>query len=97
VTVWPVQLIMDDTKQTAHLIVVGEVSLSELCAWLQHYVSPHDDQTTPITKVCRAASTTSRVTCDKALISTGRAICVSSRCNSRKFPPVMRMMAARVS
>jgi transposase-like protein len=79
-----------------HLISC-QLSLSEFSAQFQHYVSPHDDQPTPITRVSRATSTTSRVIRAKALISTRRAIWVSSRCNSRKFPPVVRMMAARVS
>src|SRR6266436_6643641 len=62
----------------------------------QNYLSPTNGQSTPITRVSRAASTISRVTCDTALIATRRAICVSKRCKRRKLPPVIRMMAASV-
>src|SRR5712691_4427991 len=63
----------------------------------QNYSSCDTDQVTPITSVSLAASTTSVVTRERALMSTRRAICVSSRCKRRKLPPVIRIMAARTA
>jgi hypothetical protein len=52
--------------------------------------------TCPITRLSRAASTTALVTSLRALISRIRSIWARSRFSSRKFPPVIRMMAAAV-
>ena len=51
----------------------------------------------PITRLSRAASTTSVVaTCSRLRVRM-RSTCDSSRCRSRKLPPVMRMIAATAS
>ena len=80
---------------------IGENLLCHLADYLAlilvRSVSLSPDHVVPMTRHSRAASTTSRVTCDSALMSTRRTICVRSRCKSRKFPPVMRMMAANAS
>jgi site-specific recombinase XerD len=51
----------------------------------------------PMTSLSRAASIAGTVTRSSSLISSMRPICVSSRWSRRKFPPVMRMMAAMLS
>jgi hypothetical protein len=57
----------------------------------------HYPYAVPITRLSRAASTTGSVTFSSLLISRTRPIWVSRRWSSRKFPPVMRMMAAMLS
>jgi hypothetical protein len=61
------------------------------------YVASWSGYAVPITKLSRAASTTSRVTVCSALISRRRAICVRSRWSNRKLPPVTRIIAASAS
>lgn len=50
-----------------------------------------------ITKLSRAASTTSTVTTCIPFICSILSICVHNRCSSRKLPPVIRMIAASAS
>lgn len=47
-----------------------------------------------MTRFARAVSTTSLATARSRLISGTRSICESSGCTRRKFPPVIRAIAA---